>query len=273
MKQAVRNIQTILNKNGYDAGSADGVMGAKTKVAIAAFQKDNGMDATGEVDEKLVQQAAGKEVIRARSAGWRPAGLITFRNSLKYRAFTRQRRLTSPLMSAQERPSFQEPCSTFRAGLRELVPRSRLTGGYLSSHRRNVGQPPHASRDGHGCRLSVRYVRGRWRLPDHTAADFIEHFRRQSRSRRAPIRSSPVRSRGLSRIAGVVTSISSLARCCWPAASAGCEVRHLVFAILEHRAAREVHLPALCLASRYDRQLDADGEREARWRNRSRRVA
>ena len=31
------------------------MMGAKTKVAIVAFQKDNGMDATGEVDEKLVQ--------------------------------------------------------------------------------------------------------------------------------------------------------------------------------------------------------------------------
>jgi localization factor PodJL len=54
MKQAVRNIQQILNKNGYSAGPADGVMGAKTKTAIASFQKDNGMAATGEVDEPLV---------------------------------------------------------------------------------------------------------------------------------------------------------------------------------------------------------------------------
>jgi localization factor PodJL len=61
MKQAVRNIQMILNKNGYDAGSADGVMGAKTKVAIATFQKDNGMDATGEVDEKLVKKLLEKK--------------------------------------------------------------------------------------------------------------------------------------------------------------------------------------------------------------------
>ena len=61
MKQAVRNIQKILNKNGYDAGSADGVMGDKTKVAIAAFQKDNGMDATGEVDEKLVKKLLEKK--------------------------------------------------------------------------------------------------------------------------------------------------------------------------------------------------------------------
>ena len=58
MKKAVQNIQIILNKNGYDAGSADGVMGGKTKTAIVAFQKDNGMEPTGEIDEKLVRDAA-----------------------------------------------------------------------------------------------------------------------------------------------------------------------------------------------------------------------
>jgi localization factor PodJL len=55
MKKAVANIQKILAKNGYDAGGTDGVMGEKTKTAIAAFQKDNGMDPTGRVDEKLVR--------------------------------------------------------------------------------------------------------------------------------------------------------------------------------------------------------------------------
>ena len=38
MKKVVENIQRILNRKGYDAGGADGVMGAKTKAAIAAFQ-------------------------------------------------------------------------------------------------------------------------------------------------------------------------------------------------------------------------------------------
>jgi len=55
MKKAVGNIQAILNKNGYDAGQPDGVIGQKTKKAIAAFQKDNAMPATGEIDEKLVR--------------------------------------------------------------------------------------------------------------------------------------------------------------------------------------------------------------------------
>ncbi|GLS37525.1 peptidoglycan-binding protein [Mesorhizobium tianshanense] len=55
MKKAVQNIQRILNKNGYEAGNADGVMGEKTKTAIMAFQTDNDMKATGSVDEKLVK--------------------------------------------------------------------------------------------------------------------------------------------------------------------------------------------------------------------------
>lgn len=61
MKKAVRNIQAILNKNGYDAGQPDGVMGAKTKQAIASFQKANGMDATGEVNEEVVRKLLEKK--------------------------------------------------------------------------------------------------------------------------------------------------------------------------------------------------------------------
>ncbi|WP_192250176.1 peptidoglycan-binding protein [Mesorhizobium silamurunense] len=55
MKKAVKNIQLILNKNGYDAGGADGVMGDKTKNAIMAFQTDNKMKPTGEIDAPLVK--------------------------------------------------------------------------------------------------------------------------------------------------------------------------------------------------------------------------
>ena len=55
VKQAITNIQSILNKNGYDAGPADGVLGQKTRNAIKAFQADNGMEADGEISEKLVK--------------------------------------------------------------------------------------------------------------------------------------------------------------------------------------------------------------------------
>ncbi|GAA2825228.1 localization factor PodJL [Aminobacter aminovorans] len=55
MKRAVQNIQAILNRNGYEAGKPDGMMGQKTKDAIMAFQKDNALAPTGNVDEPLVE--------------------------------------------------------------------------------------------------------------------------------------------------------------------------------------------------------------------------
>lgn len=60
LSKAVKTVQQILNKNGYDAGSADGVMGGKTRSAIAQFQKDNGLDPTGKVDETLVRTLMGR---------------------------------------------------------------------------------------------------------------------------------------------------------------------------------------------------------------------
>ncbi|PLP59113.1 peptidoglycan-binding protein [Mesorhizobium loti] len=61
MKKAVQNIQRILVKNGYDSGGTDGVMGDRTKKAIMAFQTDNGLPATGSVDEKLVKALLAKK--------------------------------------------------------------------------------------------------------------------------------------------------------------------------------------------------------------------
>ncbi|RST86910.1 peptidoglycan-binding protein [Aquibium carbonis] len=61
MTKAVMTIQLILNKNGYDAGSADGVMGSRTKSAIMAFQRDNGLAPTGEVNDELVRILLAKK--------------------------------------------------------------------------------------------------------------------------------------------------------------------------------------------------------------------
>ncbi|WP_306120018.1 MULTISPECIES: peptidoglycan-binding protein [unclassified Roseitalea] len=56
MRQAIRNIQAILNSNGFDAGPVDGIMGQRTRNAIMAFQRQNGMQPTGTVDQALVQK-------------------------------------------------------------------------------------------------------------------------------------------------------------------------------------------------------------------------
>ena len=45
-----------MNKNGFDAGIADGVMGAKTVAAIKAFETSIGQEPTGKISDKLVNE-------------------------------------------------------------------------------------------------------------------------------------------------------------------------------------------------------------------------
>ncbi|PST27249.1 peptidoglycan-binding protein [Mesorhizobium plurifarium] len=56
MTRAVRNIQAILNNNGFDAGAPDGQVGRKTTAAIKAFQKSVGQEPTGEITDELVRE-------------------------------------------------------------------------------------------------------------------------------------------------------------------------------------------------------------------------
>ncbi len=56
MEKAIRNIQSILNKRGYDAGQPDGMMGQKTITAIKAFQKKTGLPQDGNITEPLVRK-------------------------------------------------------------------------------------------------------------------------------------------------------------------------------------------------------------------------
>lgn len=60
MSKAIRNIQAILNNNGFDAGPADGIMGGKTVNAIKAFQSSEGMEPTGEITDELVRKLLAK---------------------------------------------------------------------------------------------------------------------------------------------------------------------------------------------------------------------
>ena len=52
----VQAIQHKLNELGYEAGTADGLMGRGTRSAIIAFQQDRGLAATGEADQALLLQ-------------------------------------------------------------------------------------------------------------------------------------------------------------------------------------------------------------------------
>ncbi len=52
----VQAIQRKLNELGYEAGTADGLMGRGTRSAIIAFQQDRGLVATGVADQVLLLQ-------------------------------------------------------------------------------------------------------------------------------------------------------------------------------------------------------------------------
>ena len=51
----VAKTQTLLTKLGYDTGPADGIMGTKTREAIAQFQERVGLNASGEITAELLQ--------------------------------------------------------------------------------------------------------------------------------------------------------------------------------------------------------------------------
>ena len=53
---AVARIQEALRRAGYDPGPADGKWGQKTKSALMAFQKDNGLKADGAVGPKTLEK-------------------------------------------------------------------------------------------------------------------------------------------------------------------------------------------------------------------------
>ncbi len=54
----VKKIQTLLAEQGFDPGPADGVAGAKTRDAVKAYQRQNGIAETGQIDTSLMTALA-----------------------------------------------------------------------------------------------------------------------------------------------------------------------------------------------------------------------
>ena len=51
----VEDVQSALNRAGYNPGPADGVYGPRTRTAISAYQRDNGLSVDGEPSANLLQ--------------------------------------------------------------------------------------------------------------------------------------------------------------------------------------------------------------------------
>lgn len=71
----IKQVQEALKSKGHDPGEADGIMGPRTQQALRAFQKEQGMQATGQLDQKT---ASALGVEGAAKAG---AGMGTERRS------------------------------------------------------------------------------------------------------------------------------------------------------------------------------------------------
>lgn len=50
----IRSVQRTLNRCGYNCGTADGVMGTKTKRALKKYQRDNGLTADGAIGQQTL---------------------------------------------------------------------------------------------------------------------------------------------------------------------------------------------------------------------------
>ena len=53
-RKTVRAMQKILNDLGFEAGTADGIWGKKTQVAVTDFQEESGLEITGSLDPQTI---------------------------------------------------------------------------------------------------------------------------------------------------------------------------------------------------------------------------
>jgi Putative peptidoglycan binding domain len=68
-QQVVRQVQEKLKEQGYNAGPADGVYGAKTRAALKDFQRSKNLDASGQIDQETL---AGLGIEAEGAAGTAP---------------------------------------------------------------------------------------------------------------------------------------------------------------------------------------------------------
>ncbi len=55
-RNTIKIVQASLNANGFNCGSADGIVGEKTRSAIESFQTENGLEVTGIITQELLSE-------------------------------------------------------------------------------------------------------------------------------------------------------------------------------------------------------------------------
>ena len=91
---SIRGVQQALNMLGYDAGSEDGKMGARTRAAIAAYQRETGLPASGQpsaalYDRLLASVSSGSgRVARTYEQGPSSDLITAVQSELRQRGYT-----------------------------------------------------------------------------------------------------------------------------------------------------------------------------------------
>jgi len=68
-EERVKAVQQALKDKGHDPGDVDGKMGPKTQAALRDFQKAQGMQATGRIDNKTMQSLGVEGGAKTSAAG------------------------------------------------------------------------------------------------------------------------------------------------------------------------------------------------------------
>lgn len=88
MEQAyIRAAQKELRGHGYDAGPVDGTMGARTRAAVRAYQRDAGLPVTGEVSKELVDHLMFAEPKVNRFPAPAPGIVLDIQRDLAHRGY------------------------------------------------------------------------------------------------------------------------------------------------------------------------------------------
>jgi Putative peptidoglycan binding domain len=53
-RDELRHVQMVLKEKGFNVGTADGVLGPRTRNALLAFQRQQGLEATGKIDQRTM---------------------------------------------------------------------------------------------------------------------------------------------------------------------------------------------------------------------------
>lgn len=72
-QQTVRQVQQKLKDEGHEVGQIDGIMGPKTQAALKEYQKQEGMDASGQLDQETLSslgvEAGASSAVGGTSSG------------------------------------------------------------------------------------------------------------------------------------------------------------------------------------------------------------